>query len=277
MGRLMGHETVTGLISRAVSSRDADRYLTILTAEQGKLECYAKGIRSQKSKLAPSAGLLTFGEYKLFRRGERYILTSGKPIEAFYGIREDIARYACAAHMLEIALDVMPPAQPFPEALQALLNSLFVLANRDAPPEFVARVFEIRILALSGFAPQLDRCSVCGRPMAEREQGYFNACGYGLVCGGEGCLLAAGGKAVPISRGAVRALAHVAECEPGAIFSFSLSDAVLRELSAAVPEYLQYHFGKAYEKLGEAQRYAAFEQEAAYMISRLGARGQAER
>ncbi|MDR1060552.1 MAG: DNA repair protein RecO [Clostridiales bacterium] len=266
----MEHETVTGLVAKAVSSRDADRYLTILTAEQGKIECYAKGIRNQKSKLAATAGLLTLGEYKLFRSRDRYILTSGKPIELFYGIRADVARYACAAHMIEIALDVMPPAQQFTEALQTLLNSLHMLAHRGAPPEFVARVFEIRILALSGFAPMLDRCSACGRPLADGERRFFSMYGYGLICGGESCLAAAGKNAMPISGGAVKALAHVAECEPGDIFRFKLSDGVLRELSAAVPEYMKHHFGKAYERLDEAERYRSFEQEAAYIISRRG-------
>jgi DNA repair protein RecO (recombination protein O) len=269
----MDHETVTGLVAKAVSSRDADRYLTILTAEQGKIECYAKGIRNQKSKLAATAGLLTLGEYKLFRSRDRFILTSGKPIELFYGIRADVARYACAAHMIEIALDVMPPEQQFPEALQTLLNSLHMLAHRGAPPEFVARVFEIRTLALSGFAPLLDRCSVCGRPLPEGERRLFSLYGDGLLCGGESCRIAAGGNVAPISGGALRALAHVTECEPGAIFSFRLSDGALRELSAIVPEYLKHHFGRAYERLDEAERYRSFEQEAAYIISRRGASG----
>jgi DNA repair protein RecO (recombination protein O) len=264
----MGYEIVTGVISNVVNSRDADRYLTILSAEAGKVECYAKGIRSQKSKLASSAGLLTFGEYKLFRNRDRHILISGKPIESFYNIRLDVVRYAYAAHALEIAGDVMLPEQPFPEALQTLLNTLYVLTYREDSPEFAARVFEARILALSGFAPVLDRCSVCGRAMGSRDQAYFNLYGFGLLCGGASCLAAAGKTAAPISAGTIRALGHVSNCAADDIFSFRVSDEVQRELSRILPEYLKYHFGKAYEKLDEAERYRAFEQEAAYLISR---------
>ena len=214
---MTSHETVTGLVSREVDTGDADRYLTLLTAEAGKVECYAKGIRKQTSKLAASAGMLTFGEFKLFASRDRRILISAQAIERFPGIGQDIMRYAYATHFLEIARDVMQEAQPFPEALQTLLNSLFVLAYKSTPPSFVARVFELRTLSLAGFAPVLDRCSVCGGSVelggsatagsatvgsatagaatagsatagaATPKRYAFDVCGSGIVCGGGRC------------------------------------------------------------------------------------------
>ena len=256
----MGYESYTGLVAREVDTGDADRYLTILTIERGKLECYAKGIRGAKSKLASQAGLLTFGEYHVYRKGERYVLTSAKALESFYNLRADVAKCAYAAHFLEIARDVVLEAQAFPQAVQTLLNALFVLCYRDLPPDFVSRVFELRTLSLAGFAPRLDACTVCGAELPAGEAAGFDVEGDGLVCGAASCLSEAG-KVLPLSRGARRALSYVVGCGAGAIFQFETSAAVASEMSAIIPEYMKFHMGKEYKKLGEAERYRAFENE----------------
>jgi DNA repair protein RecO (recombination protein O) len=272
---MAAHETVTGLVSREVDTGDADRYLVLLTAEAGKVECFAKGIRNQKSKLASSAGILTFGEYKLFISKERRILVSAKAIERFPGLGLDIERYAYATHFLEIARDVIQEAQPFPEALQTLLNALFVLAYKETAPSFVARVFELRILALAGFAPVLDRCSVCGATSPRNFS--FDTCGAGLVCESEGCRAPLGASMpsapapAPVSLGAVRAMRHVAACAANDIFNFAVSAAVEGELARIVPAYLRNQFGREYPRLAEAERYRAFEEEALYLAARANA------
>ena len=256
----MGYETYTGIIAREVDTSEADRYLTILTAEQGKLECYAKGIRKQNSKLASQAGLMSYGEFVMYSNKDRRILTSAKSVESFYDIRMDIVKCAYAMHFLEIARDVIVEAQAFPQALQTLLNTLFVLCYRQLQPEFISRVFEIRILAIAGFAPMLDHCTICGAPLGTGESLSFAIGGDGAVCAATDCVNAAG-RTVPISSGAIRAMRYVAGCGAGELFKFALSEAVLAELTSIVPPYLRDKFGKEYNKLEEAERYRAFERD----------------
>ena len=283
----MGYETYTGIVAREVDTGEADRYLTILSAERGKLECYARGIRKQNSKLASQAGLMSFGEFQIYKKGERRLLTSAKCVESFYNIRTDVVKCAYAVHFLEVARDVIVEAQDFPEALQTLLNSLHVLCYRDLAPEFVARVFEIRILSLAGFAPVLDRCSVCGKPPDDKQPAdkpyenglpadknpescqpedgetagyYFAPYGEGLVCNCPECKSAAG-KLTRISSGTLRAMKYVVECAAGDIFNFRISDAVSAGLAELIPVYLQRQLGREYNKHVEAERYRAFERE----------------
>jgi DNA repair protein RecO (recombination protein O) len=159
----MGYEKVTGIISKETNTGDADRFLTILTFEAGKTECFAKGIRKQKSKLSATAGLFCYGEYQLFGKSNRNTLTSGKLTENFYNIRNDIVRLTYAIHFLEVSRDVILEGQPFPEALKMLLNSLYMLSYTDKNPEIISRVFEMRMMSLSGFSPVLEKCVHCGR------------------------------------------------------------------------------------------------------------------
>ena len=255
----MSYGIYTGIISRTTDTGDADRYLTILSTELGKLECYAKGIRKQKSKLASQAGLLSYGEFHMHENGERRILTSAKAVESFYAIREDVVKCAFATHFLEIAQDVIVDSQPFPEALRTLLNALYALCYRDdLTPEFISRVYEIRILSLAGFLPLLDNCSICGAGIGAGAS--FAIFGDGVVCAAPACKHASG-HIVPISGGALSAIRFVAGCGAGDIFSFEISAAVATELGAAIPPYLRNQFGKEYDKPDEAERYRAFERE----------------
>ena len=256
----MGYEKYTGIIAREVDTGDADRYLTILSVEQGKFECYAKGLRKQSSKLAPQAGLMTYGEFGVFNNKDRRILTSAKSLESFYDIRMDIVKCAYAMHFLEISRDVIVEAQAFPQALQMLLNTLYVLCYKDMPPDLISRVFEIRILAIAGFAPIFDHCSICGAPLGPGETAGFAIYGDGAVCAGAECTNAAG-RMLPISRGAIKAMRYIAECSAGNVFQFTLSESIMAELSSIVPAYLREKFGKEYNMLDEAERYHTFENE----------------
>ena len=259
----MGYETVTGIVAREVDTGDADRYLTLLSVEQGRLECYARGIRRQGSKLASQVGLLTYGEFSMYVNKDRRLLTSAKSSESFYGIRKDVEKCAYAMHFLDIARDVIVEAQAFPQALQTLLNTLYALCYKDLQPGFVARAFEMRILAIAGFAPLTDICSVCGAPLGGGKGIGFAVAGGGVVCGSAECRGAASrvGRVVAVSPGALKAISYVSGCGAGQIFQFEISDAVAKELSSIVPEYLRHQFGKAYDKSDEAERYRAFERE----------------
>ena len=247
----MGYDKFTGIISKETNAGDADRYLTILTMERGKVECYAKGIRNQKSKLASSSGLFCYGEYQLFKKSNRYILTSANLIKNFYNIRNDIIRLTYAVHFLELSGDIILDGQPFPEAVKMLLNSLFMLGYTEKNPELISRVFEMRILSMSGFSPILDKCTACGKEIPNGEHSLrmqFSNSGFGVVCGSNECKKS-DKRAHTLSMGALHALRHIVESDAKNVFNFSVSENVQRELSEIIPAYLRHNMDKDYTKL----------------------------
>jgi len=260
----MGYEKVTGIISKETNTGDADRFLTILTFEAGRIECFAKSIRKQKSKLSATAGLFCYGEYQLFNKNNRSTLTSGKLTENFYEIRNDIVRLTYAIHFLEVSRDVILEGEPFPEALKMLLNSLYMLSYTEKDPEIVSRVFELRMMSLSGFTPVLERCVNCGKDFellrlnAGEHDGavcrstgadmYFSAAASGVLCGDGGCKRI-DRRAVRISEGTRRALKHITQSKASEAFNFTVSEMVRRELSEVIPKYLRYNMDREYSKL----------------------------
>ena len=245
----MGYDKFTGIISKETNTGDADRYLTILTMESGKIECYAKGIRNQKSKLSASAGLFCFGEYQLFKKSTSYTLTSAKLIENFFNIRNDIVRLTYAIHFLEVARDIILDGQPFPDAVKMLLNSLYMLSRADKSPCLVSRVFELRMLSLSGFSPVLEKCVSCGDVILNNDPNIsFSVPGFGIICGK--CKQKPGvRKSYSVSSGTLQSLKHIVESRAQDVFNFNVSENVQDELSQIIPAYLRYNMESDYTKL----------------------------
>ena len=59
-----------GVVLRETETKDADKILTVLTAERGKISVIAKGVRRKSCKYAACAQILTYSEWTLFQRGE---------------------------------------------------------------------------------------------------------------------------------------------------------------------------------------------------------------
>ena len=63
------HTVLRGVVLRETETKEADKILTLLTAERGKLTVIARGARRKNSKLAAAAQSLAYGEWTLSQRG----------------------------------------------------------------------------------------------------------------------------------------------------------------------------------------------------------------
>ena len=122
------------------------------------------------------------------------------------------------------------------------------------------------MLALSGFAPALENCAVCGKPIEPQTKHYFSIAESGLLCH-DGTCCRTEQDACVISPGAIRALQYFISCPPKNLFQFQIQEDILAELTKIIPRYLQYHMEKPYAKLREVERYRLFEQEMLYNLS----------
>ena len=57
-----------GLVLRQTQTKEADKILTVLTAEHGKLAVVARGARRKNSKIAAASELLAFSELVLYEQ-----------------------------------------------------------------------------------------------------------------------------------------------------------------------------------------------------------------
>ena len=222
-----------GLVLRETEYKDADKLLTVLTADHGQLTLRARGVRSRNSRLKSSCQLLAYSEFTVFENKGNHLVDEAVPIALFMPLREDIEKLSLASYFAQVAEVLSQEDSHDTELLSLCLNSLYVLAERNKSHRLIKAAFELRAASLAGYMPMLDGCAVCGSPEPER----FHVMGGVLQCAG--CLLSDDpGVRLPVHAGTLAAMRYVISCDIKRLFSFQLGEQGLKELSDIAETYL---------------------------------------
>lgn len=227
-------KTTKGLILREVKYKEADRILTVLTEDIGKITVKARGALRKGSKTGAATQLFAFSELTMFENRGYWSVNEGSTIEEFKGLRNDISSLALASYFAECVEALSDEDQPNPYMLQLILNCLFALSNNMYPQEHIKTAFEMRLMSLSGYEPDLTACTVCGR--AEPAEPYFSPLN-GVICCRD-CANSRLEATVKLCPDSLRALRYIISAEPRKLLSFSLGDEALERASRASERYL---------------------------------------
>jgi len=225
-------KTINALVLREVRYKEADRILTLLTDTDGKLTVKARGALRKSSRIAAATQQLTWSEMTLFGNRGRWSVNEAAVNEGFDGLRTDMEKLALGAYFAECMEALSVEDQPEPELLQLGLNCLYALSRGLHPAEKIKAAFETRLMCLSGYAPELSACAVCGR---EPENPVLSL-DYGRVC----CRACAGsmGERAELGPDALEAMRYVCSAPPKQLLSFSIPDSALARLAEASEHYL---------------------------------------
>lgn len=150
--------TTEAIILRRTDYGEADRLLTIITPQLGKLRVMAKGARKITSRKAGHVELFTRVQLLLARGRTFDIVSQAETIEAHRPLREDLLRGGYAHYLGELA-DQFSQEGSEDAALYALLVRGLGWLCRASSPALAARCFEMQLLAIGGYQPQLFRCA----------------------------------------------------------------------------------------------------------------------
>ena len=225
------YEVIRGVVLRQTETKEADKILTVLTAERGKISVIARGARRKGSRLAAVSQLLAYSEMTVYESRGWYMLTEGTTLQLFQGLRTDMERLALASYFAELTETVTQEGESAEEILPLLLNALYALGELKKEPLLVKAAFELRLLSVAGFTPNLEECCRCG---SELNEGGLDAAEGGVICGG--CAGAAFGL-LPLGAGALAAARHIVTADAKKIYAFTVSPEELRQLSKATEGY----------------------------------------
>ena len=166
---------------REVDFGDFDRYLTALTEDGRRIEILCKNARRGK-KQNPAARQLCYSEFILSDRGGRYTLRDADLVHSFFALAGDIEKYALSCYLNELTTALTVPDFDNPALCRLLLYALYALEGGKRDPELVKAAFEWRIMAESGYAPDLTSCGVCGEVMRNALEGEGVLVSTGSAC-----------------------------------------------------------------------------------------------
>ena len=234
-----------GVVLRETETKEADKILTLLTADRGKIAVIARGVRRKSCKYAACAQQLAYSEWTLYQKGDWYYANEGTTIELFNGLRTDLEALALGCYLAELTEAVTAPEIPAPETLRLLLNGLYALSALHKPPAIVKPAFELRLLCLAGYEPLADSCAYCGTP--DPENPMLDVVQGVLRCGK--CGVGERLKSLPLCRDSLAALRHIVYGEAKRLYSFTLGPEALGRLNAAAEAFVSAQLERGFRTL----------------------------
>jgi DNA repair protein RecO (recombination protein O) len=256
-----------GVVLRTTKLGEADRIITLLCRQNGRIRAVAKGVRRTKSRFGARLEPFTHVDVMIHPGRSLDVITQAEVIRA-YGppLAADYPKYTAGAAMLETA-ERLTPVEKEPAIRQFLLliGGLRALGAADVPvddpdspghatdgadlagrdPRLVLDAYLLRSLAVAGYAPALAECARCGT--ADRRLSAFAVGSGGMVC--ESCRPPGAASPSPETIALMQALLR------GDWDSAMRSERRQRvECSGLVTAYLQWHLEHSIRSLRHVER-----------------------
>lgn len=223
------------IVLRRMDLGEADRLLTLFTPEHGKLRVVANGVRRPGSKKAGHLEPFTLVNLLLARGRELDIITQAEAVRTFPQIRTDLLRLGLAAYVVEL-IDRFGVQEGDSLGLFELAADTLDRLDREPVPEVALRYFQIRLLDLVGYRPELFRCVSCSNQAQPVDQ-FFSLSEGGLLCPSCGPQR---DQARPLSLVALKVLRHTQRNSYEQAARPKLSSIVANELDELLESYLSY-------------------------------------
>jgi DNA repair protein RecO (recombination protein O) len=172
---------VEAIILRHSDYGEADRMLTLYTAQLGKTRALVKGARKITSRKAGHLEPFTHVSLQLAKGRDLPLVTQADTIDTFLPLRENLMLTSQASYIVEL-LDrfTYDDGRENSSIFRLLTETLSRLAS-GANPWLVTRYYEMRLLDSLGFRPQLFQCANCRREILPEDQ-YFSFSAGGVIC-----------------------------------------------------------------------------------------------
>ena len=188
-----------GIVLRGMDYGENNKIITVLTKSSGKPGILVRGAKKVKSRHSSLAQPFTYGEFQYFRNKGLGTLNHGEIIESHHVLRTGLELSAYAAYAAELTDRTLQDDEPSGFHFEQL-KACFAALQAGKDPQIVVHLYEMRILELSGYLPELEECIQCGNRIGP----------FKLSCQSGGILcsrcMARDSSAISIGEGALKLL-----------------------------------------------------------------------
>jgi len=171
------------IVLRTQKLGEADRIITLLTRESGRVRAVAKGVRRTSSRFGSRLEPFTHVDLQIAEGRSLDVVTQAVTLDPFASrMGSDYERYTAGTVMLETAERlVVEDKEPALQQFLLLVGALRAVCDTGRSPSAVLDSFLLRSLAVAGYAPSFDACARCGLEGPHRA---FNPAHGGMLCPG---------------------------------------------------------------------------------------------
>lgn len=160
--------------------REYDQIISFYTAEFGKSEAVAKGVKKFTSKQSWHLEPFALAEVEIVAGREINRLVKAQSIEIFKNIRQNLTKSAMAISIIGSVNKLLRTGEKDERIFYLLKTWLEYIEKIDVVNKGLLYGFIVSLFHCLGFAPELDKCVGCGSVI---ETNFcFNIKNGGLVC-----------------------------------------------------------------------------------------------
>ena len=169
------------VVLRAQKLGEADRIITLLTRNHGRVRCVARGVRKTTSRIGARLEPFSHVDVQLYEGRSLDTVSQVESIQSHGGaISGDYAAYTAGTVMLETAERLTPEErEPAMQQYVLLVSGLRSLSSREHEPTLILDSYLLRSLSVAGWSPSFDTCARCGAAGPHRA---FSIQAGGMVC-----------------------------------------------------------------------------------------------
>jgi DNA repair protein RecO (recombination protein O) len=227
------------LVLRAFDYGETSQIVTLFTQRHGVLSVLAKGSRRPKSRFGSTLQPMAYVQAVYYFKPSRSLQTLRETahVERFPHLAADLDRTTVGLRMVELTRALLHEGDPNPPIFSLLAGSLAALDLTARPANLLAW-FQLRLAALLGFAPDVQRDDVDNLP----DDGGLLLLDTGTIAG----VGFAGRGGLRASRSALRAFAVLARTDLDVAMRLHLDTDLRADVETLVEAYLRYHVDDAY-------------------------------
>ena len=214
---------------------EADKVLTLYTPNMGRFDVVAKGVRRPRSRKSGHVEILSRTSLLVAHGRTLDIVTQSEGLESFTPLREELQRLSRALYVAELVERFSAERIENYPLYCLLLESLRRLGETDEV-DLASRYFELRLLSLTGYQPQLQHCTGCHASLAPAVN-YFSPSAGGVLC--SACRLTEGSPR-PLTLNALKVMRLLQTGSFGAAARVRLTPSLASEIEDHLRLYIRY-------------------------------------
>ncbi|MEN3001613.1 MAG: DNA repair protein RecO [Armatimonadota bacterium] len=153
-------QIVEGLVLRRWNTHEADKWVSLLTREQGKLRVRVRGAHKLGSKMGMLSEPLNVLRTRLIQGRHQRLMVQPQMVATFLKLRGDLERLSAALALMELLDRWLPEEHGEPLVYETALAALNALESGQDVGAVMGWALW-RLLKLLGYCPTLDVCARC--------------------------------------------------------------------------------------------------------------------
>jgi DNA repair protein RecO (recombination protein O) len=197
----------------------------------------AKGARKPSSKISGHLELFMRSSFLISRGRNLHILSQAEVIEDYEPLRKNLPGIGLGSYVIEL-VDAVTYEEGSNLKLYNLLISTLDSLSAGQDPDIIIRYYEIHLLDLVGFRPELFVCVECGKKIIEQDQFISGELG-GAVC--PECAPGISGTVIiPVPSRVLKYLRHFQRSDRNSLIALDIPGEIMDDLEKLIHYYLTH-------------------------------------